>query len=111
MNSASDDAKRLRVRESELRESLVSTAREPTAGAPTLVAKTTKITTYPTSAASFFGCTPQTVLGTETEGASGTLTAGTQTFLALNLGTVAPPVGTAVIVTFVANRWVFRYDG
>ena len=32
------------------------------------------------------------------------------TLFALNLGTTIPPVGALVLLTFVANRWVFRWD-
>lgn len=82
---------------------------EPAAGAPSVLAVTTTISTYPTSAAAFYGCVAQAVFGSETEGGSPTLTAA-ETFLALNLGSAVPSPDTPVICTFVDNRWVFRYD-
>jgi hypothetical protein len=89
-------------------------SREPldkAAGAPSLVCKTTTCTTYPTAAMRFYCVTPQSVLGTETEGSTGTFTGTPGTFKALNLGSAIPPSGTQVLVTFVGHRWVFRYDG
>ena len=81
------------------------------AGAPTLVAQTTTVKTYPAAAQSYFACLPANVLGTETEGTAGTVKPATGVFYALNLGTVIPPTGTTIITTFAGNRWVFRYDG
>jgi hypothetical protein len=80
-------------------------------GAARVVALTTKITTYPTVAAGFYGMTTETITGTEVEGGPGTMTSYGSTFYALNLGTTIPAVGTSLECTFVSNRWVFRYDG
>jgi hypothetical protein len=79
-------------------------------GAPCVVAKTKTVTTYPTAAARFYACEAQTVTGAETEGGSGALTAGGDTFFALNLGSAIPPSGTTILCTLASYRWVFRYD-
>jgi hypothetical protein len=78
---------------------------------PSLVARTTKISSYPSQAQSFYACTPVTVLGQEVEGGSGTINLGSSTFFALNVGSAIPAIGINVVATFVDNRWVFRYDG
>ena len=83
---------------------------QPPLGSPTLLALTTTIQTYPTSAQSYFACRPLILLGNEIEGGPGSVTPGNATFFALNLGSTIPPSGTQVLVTFVGNRWVFRYD-
>ncbi len=106
-----DEARRLRLREAALLDGSGRRDRDFTAGPPSLVAQTTTLKAYPTSASQFFACFPMTVLGPEVEGGPGTLAPGTTTFLALNLGSAIPPKGTSVLATFVDNRWVFRYDG
>ena len=80
---------------------------------PTLLAATTTVTTYPTSATAYYACNVQDLLGAETEGAAGVLSAASPTrrVMAYNLGTAIPTVGTLVVLTFVGNRWVFRFDG
>lgn len=105
-----DEAKRLRVREDAIAGDLSVVPNLADPGTPCLVAQTTRLTTYPTSARSFFACSPVAVLGAETEGSPATLTPLTPIFYALNLGAVVPPQGTDVIASFVGNRWVFRYD-
>lgn len=107
---ASDDAKRLRLRGDAINDDLSRQDVDPAIGAPSLVAKTTTLSAYPTSAKCFFACVPQVLLGAEVEGGAGSLTPGDSTFFALNLGGTAPPVGTQILATFVGNRWVFRYD-
>lgn len=112
MTSApTNDAARLRVRADLLRDDLSRLGPTPAFGSPSLVAQTTAIQAYPIVARSFFGCTPLTVLGPEIEGGAGVLTPGSATFLALNVGTAVPPIGTTILATFVESRWVFRYDG
>ena len=111
MNDGRDEANRLRIRDDSLADGFSRTARDPAIGMPCLVAKTTTIATYPTTAQVFFACTPLTVLGPEVEGSAGTTTPGISNLLALNLGSAIPTVGTSLIVTFVDNRWVFRFDG
>jgi hypothetical protein len=111
MNTALDDAKRLRVREAALADAASRVGRDFSPGVPSLVAQTKAISSYPTVAQRFYACSPLTVLGPEVEGGPGTMAAGTSTFHALNLGSAVPPLGANVVVTFVDNRWVFRYDG
>jgi hypothetical protein len=81
------------------------------AGAPCLAVQTKTVTTYPTAAARYFACKSLQITGTETEGSTGTVGAGSDTVYVLNLGTAIPPSGTNVLATFVDYRWVFRYDG
>jgi hypothetical protein len=106
-----DDAIRLRIQDASLTDSLSQVERDPSLGMPCLVAQTKVQSRYPTSAQVFYACSPLMVLGQEVEGGTGTLTAGSATFYALNLGSTVPPVGTSVLTTFVESRWVFRYDG
>ncbi len=73
---------------------------------------TTVISTYPTSAGSYFAFNPGTITSTATEGGAGTITADTTTVLyALNVGELVPPQGTSLCIHAVGGRWVFRYDG
>jgi hypothetical protein len=108
--SARDDTKRLRVRDDAIVGDLSAAPYLADPGTPCLVAQTTKVNTYPTSAQSFFACSPVAVLGAEVEGGQATLTALLPVFFALNLGGAIPAQGTDVIASFVGNRWVFRYD-
>ncbi len=79
-------------------------------GSPSMVAITTKVATYPTTAQVFYGVRAMTVTGAEVEGRAGTFTTGpTKVFYALNLGSTAPPVGSYVVITYVEDRWIFRY--
>lgn len=105
-----DEAERLRDDDNEWDDDSTREPHESSPGAACLVGTTTALASYPTAAQAFYACKPNLITGTETEGAAGTLTPGTKTFLALNLGKTVPPSGTTVICTFVENRWVFRYD-
>jgi hypothetical protein len=111
MNAQRDDAKRLRMRDANLSVEFSQSGRDPSLGMPCLLAQTTTIKAYPTSAQSFYACSPLSILGTEVEGGEGTITAEPSTFFALNVGSAVPPTGTNILATFVDNRWVFRYDG
>lgn len=106
-----DEAKRLRGHDTALLDGLSRRDRAPAFGSPSLVAQTTTIKTYPTSAQRFYACVPQTVLGAEVEGGPGILSPSSSTFFALNLGTAIPPTGTNILATFIESRWVFRFDG
>lgn len=77
----------------------------------TVLAKTKTVSSYPTVAARYYACETQEVVGTESEGGTATLVTLGDTFYALNLGSAVPPTTTYVICTFVAHRWVFRWDG
>ena len=105
-----DEAKRLRVRDDAIAGDLGAGPYLADPGTPCLVARTTKVNAYPTSAKSFFACSPVAVLGAESEGGQATLTALPPVFFALNLGGAIPTQGTDVIASFVGTRWVFRYD-
>lgn len=111
MQAQADDAFRLRLEGTSLIDALSQLKGDPSLGMPCLVARTKAISRYPTTAQAFYACGSISVLGAEVEGASGTLSVGPATFLALNLGSAVPPVGSNLLVTFVENRWVFRYDG
>ena len=108
--SIRDDVKRLRVRDDAIAGDLSAAPYLADPGTPCLVAQTTKVGTYPTAARRFFACSPVAVLGAETEGGAATLSPLTPIFYALNLGGTIPVQGTNVILSFVVNRWVFRYD-
>jgi hypothetical protein len=110
MTSDADDARRLFVRENILADDVKRGFTDPTLGSPSLLAVTTTLNTYPTTAQCYYACVPQTLLGNEVEGGAGVVTSGGAMFFALNLGSSVPPSGTQVLTTFVGNRWVFRYD-
>lgn len=80
------------------------------AGAPAITARTRSAGSYPTAAQRYYAMVATEAFGAEVEGQAGTLTPGSGTFYALNLGATVPPVGTDVICTFAGGRWVFRYD-
>ncbi|MGC8638720.1 MAG: hypothetical protein ACP5XB_02445 [Isosphaeraceae bacterium] len=81
-------------------------------GSVAILAETTVVSVYPTTAGVFYACTPLLVDGPEIEGASASFTSsGDRTFYALNLGTGIPPVGTRIIAHACAGRWTFRFDG
>ncbi len=111
MRAREDEAKRLRIRDAALIDGFSQAGLDPTLGMPCLVAQTKTQSSYPTSAQTFYACSPLTVLGPEVEGGMAILTVGNSTFFSLNLGSAVPPSGTNVLATFVDNRWVFRYDG
>lgn len=80
-------------------------------GSQSMLVRTTTETTYPTSATKFYACNPVLITGAETEGSPGTLSVDTGTKIyAYNLGSAIPASGTDLDITFVRDRWVFRYD-
>jgi hypothetical protein len=105
-----DNVRRLFIREAALADEAVRQDSDPPIGAPTLLACTKILSSYPTVAQCFFACQLLILLGAEVEGGSGVVTGVNATFFALNLGSAVPPIGTQVLVTFAGNRWVFRYD-
>ena len=105
-----DEAKRLRVRDDAIADTLSVVPQTLDSGSPCLIAQTTKLKVYPAGAGQFYACEPVAVLGAETEGGQAVFTPHTSTFFALNLGGAVPPQGTNIIATFIGNRWVFRYD-
>jgi hypothetical protein len=81
-------------------------------GSAALLVTTTTVSTYPTSAASFFASNPTEIDGSEVEGGAASYTPdATQVLYVLNVGTQIPPVGTRLVAHAVGGRWVFRYDG
>jgi hypothetical protein len=105
-----DEVKRLVARDAASSDEINRRDLNPAFGSPSILASTTTLSVYPTSAQSYFACTPLTLLGTENEGSSGVTTPGYAPFFALNIGSTIPPSGTQVLTTFVGSRWVFRYD-
>ena len=105
-----DDALRLRRDDEEDRNDFGRSAEAGPAGAPSILAITTTVTTYPLVPNLFYGVIAQSIFGPEVEGGAGTLTAGAL-FYAYNTGSTIPPVGTKVLCTYVTTRWVFQYDG
>ena len=81
-------------------------------GSVAILAQTTVVSVYPTTAGAFYACTPLLADGPETEGASASFaSSGARTIYALNLGTGVPPVGTKLIAHACGGRWTFRFDG
>lgn len=106
-----DDLLRLRSLDELDQADRVTPPGQSTRGAPSMVARTKTITTYPTAASRFYACSPVIITGAETEGATGTKTVDTSTTIyAFNLGGSIPASGTDVNITFVKGRWVFRHD-
>ncbi|MDQ3168427.1 MAG: hypothetical protein M3P94_07240 [Chloroflexota bacterium] len=81
----------------------------PPEGAPRIAAVTIKITTYPTTASVFYGVRAVAILGDQVEGQPAIEEDSGETYLAFNLGTKIPPVGSKVELTRVPHRWVFTY--
>ena len=81
-------------------------------GSTALLVTTTTVSTYPSTAATFYASNPTEIDGSEVEGGAASYTAdASQVLYALNVGTQVPPVGTRVVAHAVGGRWVFRYDG
>lgn len=107
----SDEAERQRIADDDQSADDTRLEAVPDPGERCLVVQTKTVGTYPTAAGSFFAVATAQAFGAEVEGGAGSVTAGSDTFHALNVGTAVPPSGTNVIATFVDYRWVFRYDG
>lgn len=106
-----DDARRLRDRADSRAAALTRDPRGSLRGAPVLLARTKVHASYPATAAVYYACETQGILGAEAEGGPGVLSTNGDTVYAFNLGSGVPPQGTPVVLTFVGNRWVFRHDG
>jgi len=105
------EARRLRIDDKDRLDDLARGEQPPVTGSLSLVAVTTVVSAYPTGVGQFFACTPQGVLGTETEGTAGVISPLAGVVYALLLGSAVPPLGTKVVLTKPDHRWVFRYDG
>src|SRR5262245_15067142 len=80
-------------------------------GSAAILGLTFQENAYPTNASQLFAFHPVEFDGDETEGASATPVADTETtFYAYNLGGEIPPEGTKIVCHAVGGRWVFRYD-
>lgn len=104
-DTAWDDAKRLRIRQSALDDGL-SAVHGPESFPACVVAKVVSGTG---PASSFYTVSAQLVTGTEADGSPGVLTDLGAHFEALNLGATIPAVGTYLICHRPSYRWVFRY--
>jgi hypothetical protein len=81
-------------------------------GSVAILAQTTTVSTYPSTASAFYACVPADIDGNESEGALATYVQENSTiFYAWNAGTQVPPAGTTIVCDAVGGRWVFRYDG
>ena len=81
-------------------------------GSVAILAQTTTVSSYPTTAPAFFACVSVDLDGNESEGALATYVQEDATvFYAWNAGTQVPLAGTAIVCHAVGGRWVFRYDG
>ena len=108
--SSYDDATVMRARAQSAQDAYGRFLAQQDAGSPVVLVKTVTITTYPTTAGSFYGVQLVIADGTEAEGSAVSFTAITNTFMAYNLGGAIPPAGTYLLVTQVGHNWVFRYD-
>jgi hypothetical protein len=82
------------------------------AGGLAVLAQTTSLGRYPTTAGACYACTPLRIDGPETEGATPTFAPdASRTIHAFNLGVQVPPVNTKVVLHACGGRWTFRYDG
>jgi hypothetical protein len=81
-------------------------------GSAALCVVSTRVTTYPTTAATYYACNPELLGGSEAEGAAPTFARdGATVIYALNVGTAIPPEGTKLVIHATGGRWCFRYDG
>jgi hypothetical protein len=111
MNRDNDALIRLSNRLDDLARALAALARIPAAVPGEFLCVTCTITTYPTTAAAFYGLQLADAFGTETEGNSVTITPRGGKFLGLNLGTAVPQTGTAITAASDGGTIYFRYDG
>ena len=79
-------------------------------GTATILGQTFTETTYPVSASRVYAIHPASPGGDEEENAVGSVTAGTGTIYAANLGSAVPPSGSNVVCFAIGSRWAFRYD-
>jgi hypothetical protein len=109
--SASQEARILRDRLAAALETLDRSSEVASGGSAAVLAQTTTVTLYPTTANAFYAVVAVGVDAIETEGAGATYaTESPSVFFAWNAGSQVPPSGTTVICHAVGGRWVFRYD-
>jgi hypothetical protein len=105
-----DESRTLRSRHSTLVDRLDASKEEMPSGALSMVVRTTTQTSYPTTTGVFYACVPVDVGGTESEGSSGSLGAGTARMFVLVIGSTVPTSGKDLIADCVGGRWISRYD-
>jgi hypothetical protein len=107
-----DESRILRQRQADALADLDRRGDAPEDGSAAVLAVTTTVDTYPTSAVRFYACHPVAIDGGEDEGATPAFSVDTsRIFHACNLGTKVPSVGTYVLCHGTGGRWTFRYDG
>ena len=104
-----DEARQLRNRVDELRQTLDALIEQPPSGSNTRSARTVTVTTYPTSAGVAYGIQFTDITCTESEGSTPTISVQTGTEYAVNLGKTVPPVGTDILVEKEGGYWFFTY--
>lgn len=106
------DARILRDRQEAAVASDGRAARFAEDGSVALMVQTKVVGAYPTSANSFFACSPVRIDGPETEGAPATFVADSaRTIFVYNLGSRVPPIGAKLVAQSCSGRWAFRYEG
>lgn len=84
----------------------------PTEGSASALVQTVSVSSYPTTAFTFYAVQPLVIDGVEREGAAASFGPDpSRVFYACNLGSVVPPVGTKLVVTSCGGRWVFTFNG
>jgi hypothetical protein len=76
-----------------------------------VLAQTSVKSKYPTVAQAIYFLITGALDSKPTEGSAATFTADGGNLFGANVGSSIPPQGTNVIVSSVAGRWVFRFDG
>ena len=106
-----NDSRIIRDRQRIAQKSLDQQRGMPPEASAALLAQTSTVSSYPTTASAFFACIPIDIDGSETEGSSVTYVPQDSTvFFAWNAGSQVPPLGTIIVCHAVGGRWVFRYD-
>ncbi len=106
--NASDEARTLRRRLEDLERALARRT-EAAGSAPSALLITVTVASYPSGTQKYFGVRRVRPGGTESEGATPSLTAFGPKFYAVNTGKSNPAVGTYVIGVMDGGRWVFNY--
>jgi hypothetical protein len=75
-----------------------------------VLAQTAVKKTYPVIANAVYFLQTGALDSKPTEGSAATITLDGGSLFAVGIGSAVPPVGTNVIVSSVAGRWVFRFD-
>lgn len=112
MNVGDIELTRQRRRLEDLESGVVDGGTGASQGASTVLVKTSTKGSYPMDPDRYFYCQCCRIGGPEVEGGDGTVDPIGGAFLyAYNIGSRVPPSGTVLHATFVAGRWIIRYDG